>query len=139
MEDDEMLRQVTQNATKKVYILYTQALPLLITIMFFPFNRYIFIISLLIILVLHHALYYREIRSYINGNYSLTHEISPSEKSNNLLKSKKFQKRMKVFSILFIVMILTISTGRILQIKNNSDAIMIKTEYCMDQCRHLFL
>ena len=49
------------------------------------------------------------------------------------LKSQRFQKRMKVFSIVFIVMILTISTGRIFLIKNNSDANMIKIEKCMDQ------
>ena len=34
---------------------------------------------------------------------------------------------------MFIVMILTISMGRILQIKNNSDANMIIAEKCMDQ------
>ena len=43
MEDDEMLQQVTQNATKKVYILYTQALPLLIISCF---SRLIVIFSL---------------------------------------------------------------------------------------------
>lgn len=133
MEDDEMLRQVTQNATKKVYILYSHVLPLLVVIMFLPFHRYIFIVCLLIVLILHHALYYREINKYINGKYSLTQEISQSEKSNNDLKTQKFQKRMRVFSIVFIVMILTISTGRILLIKNNSDAIMIKAEKCMNQ------
>jgi hypothetical protein len=133
MDDDEMLRQVTQNATKKVYILYSQTLPLLIVIMFLPFNRYIFIVCLLTILILHHALYYREIRKYINGKYSLTHEISPSEKAKIDLKTYKFQKRMKVFSVALIVLILTISTGRIFQIKNNSDRNMIKAEDCMDR------
>ena len=133
MDDDEMLRQVTQNATKKVYILYSQALPLLIVIMFFPFNRYIFIVSLILILILHHALYYHEIKKYINGKYSLTQEISSSEKVKNDLKTQRFQKRMKVFSIVFVVLILTISTGRIFQVKNNSDANMIKAEKCMDQ------
>jgi hypothetical protein len=133
MDDDEMLQQVTQNATKKVYILYSQALPILIIMMFLPFHRYIFIISLLIILILHHALYYREIKKYINGKYSLTHEISPSKKVENDLKTYKFQKGMKVFSVVLIVLILTISTGRIFQIKNNSDKNIIKAEDCMDR------
>ena len=133
MEDDEMLRQVTQSATKKVYILYSQTLPLLIILMFLPLNRYIFIVSLVIILILHHTLYYREIKKYINGKYSLTPEISPNEKVKNDFKSQKFHKGMKVFSVVFIVMILTISTGRIFQIKNNSDDNMIKAEKCMDQ------
>ena len=133
MDDDEMLRQVTQNATKKVYILYSHTLPLLVGIMFLPFNRYIFIVCLLTILILHHTLYYREIKKYINGKYSLAHEISPSEKAKIDLKTYKFQKGMKVFSVIFIVMILTISTGRIFLIKNNSDAIMIKAEKCLDQ------
>jgi len=133
MEDDEMLRQVTQNATQKVYILYSQALPLLIFLMFLPLNRYIFIVSLGIILILHHALYYREMKMYINGKYSMTQEISPNEKIKYNLKSQRFQKRMIVFSVVFSVLILTISTGRILLVKNNSDANMIKMEQCMDQ------
>lgn len=133
MEDDEMLRQVTQNATKKVYILYSQTLPLLIILMFLPLNRFIFIVSLVTILILHHTLYYLEIKKYINGKYSLTSEISPNEKVKSNLKSQRFQKGMKVFSVVFIVMILTISTGRIFQIKNNSDENMIKAEKCMDQ------
>ncbi|MBO1912138.1 hypothetical protein J4G37_46005, partial [Microvirga sp. 3-52] len=102
------------------------------------FNRYIFIVCLLIIMILHQALYYREINQYINGKYSLSQEISQSEKSKNDLKTQKFQKGMKVFSIVFIVMILTVSTGRILLIKNNSDAIMIKAEKCMDQTGTFF-
>ena len=133
MEDDEMLRQVTQNATQKVYILYSLALPLSIFLMFLPLNRYIFIVSLVVLLILHHTLYYREMRMYINGKYSMNQEISPNQKVKNDLKSQKFQKGMIIFSVVFIVLILTISTVRILLVKNNSDANMIKMEKCMDQ------
>lgn len=64
LEDDELFIQVTRNATRKVYILYSQILPLFVLIMFFPINRYIFIVIIFLTLIIQNALYYREIIKY---------------------------------------------------------------------------
>lgn len=67
LADDEMLRQVTENATKKIYILYDQAIPIIIfTIVMLPFNRYIYIVMLFSLLIIQHALYYRDIRKFFS-------------------------------------------------------------------------
>ncbi|MBP3950229.1 hypothetical protein [Bacillus suaedae] len=65
LEDDEMFNQVTRNATKKVYSFYSQMLPLIVVIMLFPIDRYIFIVIIFLTLIIQNALYYREIRHYI--------------------------------------------------------------------------
>ncbi|QOV10202.1 hypothetical protein [Viridibacillus arvi] len=65
IEEDEMFRQVTQKATKKVYSFYTMAIPLTIVIMLFPLNRYFFIVILCLIFIIQNLLYYKEIRKYI--------------------------------------------------------------------------
>ncbi|PKR76754.1 hypothetical protein CEY16_13115 [Halalkalibacillus sediminis] len=65
LEKDEMWKQVTQKATKKVYTFYLQALPLLVVVMYFPLDRYIFILLVYAMLIIHNVIYYREIRQYV--------------------------------------------------------------------------
>lgn len=65
LEDDEMTQQITGNATKKVYVFYAQALPLLIVLMFFPIHRYFYVLAVILLLIIQQALYYWEIRKYI--------------------------------------------------------------------------
>lgn len=65
IEDDELFRQITQNATKRVHIFYSQILPLVILLMVFPFNRYVFIVVIFLLLIIQNLIYYRHIRKYI--------------------------------------------------------------------------
>ena len=65
IEDDELFRQITQNATKRVYIFYSQILPLLILLMILPFNRYVFIVVIFLLLIIQNLIYYRHVRKYI--------------------------------------------------------------------------
>ena len=65
IEEDELFKQVTQKATKKVYILYANMLPIIVIIMFFPIHRYIFMVTIFLTLIIQNVLYYREIRKYI--------------------------------------------------------------------------
>lgn len=92
LEDDEMLSQVTRNATKKVYIFYSQALPLIIFLfVIFPFERFVYIVLLLLLLIVHNTLYYLEIRKFLSGNYNLSME---KKTSNN-----RYQKMLTIFVI----------------------------------------
>ncbi|WP_033542739.1 hypothetical protein [Planococcus sp. CAU13] len=67
IEFDELFSQVTQTATKKIYVFYSQILPLLVLLMFFPFNRYLFIMVIFLLLIIQNLIYYRHIRSYITN------------------------------------------------------------------------
>ena len=67
IEDDELFRQVTQSATKKVHIFYTQLLPLVILLMVFPLNRYVFIVVIFLLLIIQNLMYYRHINKYAIG------------------------------------------------------------------------
>jgi len=112
LEDDEMLRQVTENATKKVYIFYSQALPLLIfLIVIFPLDRYLYIVMLFLFLIVHNALYYFEIRKFLSGDYNL----STKKKSKN----NKLQKIVAVFVILAFILAIAIPVVRIIHIDIN--------------------
>ena len=67
IEFDELFSQVTQSATKKVYIFYSQMLPLVVLLMFFPFNRYVFIVAILLLIIIQNLIYYRHMRSYVSN------------------------------------------------------------------------
>jgi len=70
LEDDEMLRKVSEAATKKVYILYSSAIPLIATfIVIFPLNRYVYVVMLFLLIIVHNAIYYYDIRKFLSGNY----------------------------------------------------------------------
>ena len=128
LEDDEMLRQVTENATKKVYILYSQALPLLIfLIVIFPFDRYVYIVMLILLLIVHNALYYLEIRKFLSGDYNLT--------TKRKSKNNKFQKLFTVFAILALIIAITIPVVRIIQIEINNKETLQEFEACIKEGR----
>lgn len=128
LDDDEMLSQVTRNATKKVYILYSSFLPLLIVLMFFPFDRYVFIFGIFLLLILQNTLFYKEIRQYISGQYRFHEPISAQREKSAASKSKMLKR---TFSIVTIA-ILIIGIGRIIQMENHHEANMIKFEACLD-------
>jgi len=110
LEDDEMLRQVTKNATKKVYILYSLTVPLLIFIMIiFPLDRYVYIVLLSLLLIVHNALYYREIRKFISGDYSLSNTSKPM--------FNKLQRGFIGFVVVAFILVITIPTIRIVQME----------------------
>ncbi|MDQ0269798.1 hypothetical protein [Cytobacillus purgationiresistens] len=130
IDDDEMLRQVTQNATKKVYVFFTSVLPLLVFLFAFPFNRYVFIVLILLIMVIHNLLLYLEINKYLDGSYNSHQPISNEEKKQKRLKMNRTLK-MIISSIVIIA--ITFAVIRLIQINSNHKSIMIKAEQCMDE------
>ncbi|MFA9559168.1 hypothetical protein ACERII_17810 [Evansella sp. AB-rgal1] len=128
LEDDEMLRQVTESATKKVYILYSQALPLLIFfIVIFPLERYVYVVMIILLLIVHNALYYLEIRRFLSGDYNL----STKRKSRN----NRLQKVFTVFLILAFILAIAIPIGRIIQIEINHSETLQEFEACIKEGR----
>lgn len=64
IEDDEMLQQVTNIATRKVYVFYSNILPLVVVLMIFPLNRYVYIVAIFSLLIAQNLIYYRHIVKY---------------------------------------------------------------------------
>ena len=58
--------QVTQKATKRIYIYYSQILPLVILLMMFPLNRYVYIAVIFLLIIIQNLIYYRYMRMYIS-------------------------------------------------------------------------
>ncbi|WP_078382164.1 hypothetical protein [Sutcliffiella halmapala] len=129
LEDDEMLSQVTRNATKKVYVLYSSYLPMLVLLMFFPFDRYVFVCGIFLLLILQNALFYREIRQYLSGDYRFNKKTSDHEQEKSALHSNKILKRVFISAT---ITILVIGVGRIVQMENHHEANMLKLEACMN-------
>ncbi|WP_223702336.1 hypothetical protein [Sutcliffiella deserti] len=129
LEDDEMIRHVTSNATKKVYVLYSLALLLLIFVMLIPFHRYIFIFILILFLIIKNAMYYSEIRSYISGNYRFNEEIPSHQRAKY---DSSLSKKFKLALIIVTVAVLFLGALRIVQMEINHRANMVKMEECMD-------
>lgn len=67
LEDDELFQQVSENATKKVYIFFSKYLPLVILLMVFPLNRFVFIFVIYLLLIIKNAIYYRHLRQYVTN------------------------------------------------------------------------
>lgn len=128
LQDDEMLRQVSENATKKIYIFYSHALPLLVFIIaLLPVNRYLFVVLIFLMLMLQNALYYIEIRKFLSGNYILSTEQAPA---NN-----RHQKIITTFIILVFFVAITIPAVRITQVRVNNNAALEEFGACLDQGR----
>ncbi|CAG9621586.1 hypothetical protein [Sutcliffiella rhizosphaerae] len=124
LEDDEMLSHVSKSAMKKVYILYTNALPVLILLMLLPLHRFVYLFTIFIILIAHYALFYWEIRSFYKGNYQ-------SEVPKN--KINMWNKYAVRGLIAITIVIVIIGVSRIALIQVNSNDIISKMEHCMDQ------
>ncbi|WP_330948492.1 hypothetical protein [Virgibacillus sp. MG-45] len=128
LEDDEMLRQVTRNATQKVYILYSHTIPLLICLMFFPLDRYLIISLLFLLIIIHNVLYYLEIRKFMKGEYSI------DQSSDYVRTASKNKLQRYVVMVILGVLIIIVSTVviRILQIESNHKENISKAESCLD-------
>ncbi|WP_397539563.1 hypothetical protein [Rummeliibacillus pycnus] len=63
IEDDEMFRQVTNNATRKVYTFLSCAIPILTIAVFLP--KIWIALLLILVVIIQNLIYYVEIRKYI--------------------------------------------------------------------------
>lgn len=126
LEEDEMLRHVTKNATKKVYILLSNLIPLVIFLMIFPINRYVFIVVLFLLMIAHNALYYMEIRKFLSGAYTFTDGFDGDSREKSVL-----QKFGTGAMVLVIVLILALGAGAFLQLKTNHESNMERMEDCL--------
>src|SRR5690625_4244241 len=64
VEDDEMFKEVTMRATKKVYSFIYWALPALLGITLVIENRSIIYFGIIIIIIIQNSIYYREMKQY---------------------------------------------------------------------------
>ncbi|KMJ59892.1 hypothetical protein AB685_03300 [Bacillus sp. LL01] len=128
LEDDEMLQQVSKNATRKVYILYANALPLLALLMVIPIHRFYFIMGILIVIIVQNFLFYREIRQYFSGNYTFTDSNNGTDR-----KLSRMNKNIVRGIMLFSLAIFVLTAGRIAKIHSNSQSILPQMEACMDK------
>lgn len=62
IEDDEMFRQVTNNATRKVYTFLSCAIPMLMLAVFLP--KIWIAVLLILVVIIQNLIYYVEIRKY---------------------------------------------------------------------------
>ncbi|WP_440897526.1 hypothetical protein ACS127_06030 [Amphibacillus sp. Q70] len=70
LKDDEMLQQVSESVTKKIYTFYSGILPLLILfIILLPLNRYVYIVMIFMMLIVQNTIYYLDIRKLLSGDY----------------------------------------------------------------------
>lgn len=128
LEDDEMLRQVTENATKRVYIFYSQVIPFVIVLIaFFPLNRYAYVVMLFLTMMIHHAIYYVEMRKFFSGNY----HVNTKKKSSN----NKFSKAIVISLIFTFIMLVAIPIVRIVQMENHHNEVFQKYEACLEEGR----
>ncbi|WP_339146618.1 MULTISPECIES: hypothetical protein [unclassified Sutcliffiella] len=128
LEDDEMLQQVSKNATKKVYILYANALPLLALLMVFPFHRFVFIMGILLVIIIQNLIFYSETRQYFSGNYSFGNKVKKPDRD----LSKANKSVIRGIAIVSLI-IIALSVGRLAQIHSNSQSILPQMEACMDE------
>ncbi|MBK3493525.1 hypothetical protein JFL43_01300 [Viridibacillus sp. YIM B01967] len=76
LEEDEMMRTVTQRATQKVYTFISFALPLATALFFIPMNRFWYIVIILLIAIIQNLMYYFEIRKYVKEDKEEVSEFS---------------------------------------------------------------
>ena len=72
VDDDEMMQQITNAATRKVYVYYSSMAPLILLLLFFPLHRYIYIVALSFIIIGQYIIYYLHLSKYAEG-ISKTH------------------------------------------------------------------
>ncbi|KPB03776.1 hypothetical protein [Bacillus sp. CHD6a] len=128
LEDDEMLQQVSKNATKKVYILFANALPLLALLMVIPLHRSVFIMAILLVIVFQNLLFYKEINPYYSGNYKFGNKNKKTD-----LEFSKVNKRVIKGITFFSLIIIVLSFGRLAQMHYHSQSIPTQMEACMEE------
>ena len=67
VDDDEMMQQITNTATRKVYVYYSNMIPLIVILLFFPLPRYIYIGAVSLIFIGQYVIYYRHLSKYAEG------------------------------------------------------------------------
>ncbi|ART77010.1 hypothetical protein B4U37_13565 [Sutcliffiella horikoshii] len=128
LEDDEMLQQVSKNATKKVYILFANALPILAFLMVIPLHRSVFIMAILLVIIFQNLLFYNEINQYYSGNYTFGNKGKKTDQ-----ELSKVNKRV-VRGIAIVCLILAVLTvGRLAQIHYHAQSIPSEMEACMEE------
>ncbi|WP_226679832.1 hypothetical protein [Sutcliffiella horikoshii] len=128
LEDDEMLQQVSKNATKKVYILFANALPVLALLMVIPLHRSVFIMAILLVIIFQNLLFYNEINQYYSGNYTFGNKGKKTGRELSQV-NKGVVRGIAIVSLIIIAL----SIGRIVQIHSNSQSILPQMEACMDE------
>ncbi|KMK75867.1 hypothetical protein [Alkalihalobacillus pseudalcaliphilus] len=124
LDDDEMLEQVTKQATRKVYILYSQALPFLVILMWIPLPRYVFIVYIILVIMIHHYIYYRDIQKYIRGHYQF--QLLSRKKNTN------FSKIIWTFAISYLIVAGGIA-GFLFYQHQNSEENLAKFDACLQE------
>ena len=82
---------------------------------------------LFLTMIIHHAIYYVEIRKYFSGNY----HVNTKKKSSN----NKFSKAIVISLIFTIIIIVAIPTVRIIQMKSHHNEVLQKYEACIEEGR----
>ena len=67
VDDDEMMQQITNAATRKVYVYYSNMIPLLLLLLFLPLHRFIYILVISLIIIGQCVIYYRHLSKYAEG------------------------------------------------------------------------
>lgn len=130
IDDDEMLQQVTQNATRKVYVFYWQFLPLIILLMLFPFNRYVFIVALCLVFIIQNLLYYLEVRKYFSGDTDYADDTPAPKKP--VQTKKNLRKTAPLVVVGVLVLVAAITATAIFQMKSTHEANLEQAEKCLD-------
>ncbi|MDV2582053.1 hypothetical protein [Alkalibacillus haloalkaliphilus] len=125
LEDDELFRQVTERTTKKVYVLYAQAVPVVIfLIMFLPTHRFLYIALLFGLLIAHNALYYWAVRKFMNGKTQLSH--------TGIKPEKRLSKFTLVMIAIIVFLALAFPTYQVVQIQTNQERMLEQFERCLE-------
>ena len=67
VDDDEMMQQITNAATRKVYVYYSTMIPLILLLLLFPLHRYVYIFAISLIIIGQYVIYYRHLSKYAEG------------------------------------------------------------------------
>ena len=67
VDDDEMMQQVTNQATRKVYIFYSNILPPVLLLLMLPLHRYVYIVTICGLIITQNIIYYRHLSKYAEG------------------------------------------------------------------------
>ena len=67
IDDDEMMQQITNTATRKIYVYYSYMIPLIVLLLFFPLHRYVYILAISLIIIGQYIIYYRHLSKYAEG------------------------------------------------------------------------
>ena len=67
VDDDEMMQQITNAATRKVYVYYSNMIPLILLLLFLPLHRFIYILAISLMIIGQCFIYYRHLSKFAEG------------------------------------------------------------------------